>query len=168
MGSLVEETKIDDLKKINIEKETDGKTIHNIDHNGNKITIDDNIINSYNDTNDNKTDDSKIINQIETCKNKDGRKYVWIDPDINSVKNKENLNYLQKVKKIDIKTYDNIKSCFDEYLSLEDKKFQEIVIIISGKLFYKFVQILKININKINFSPTILIFTSKIDLLIYY
>ena len=167
MGSLVEETKIDDLKKINIGKiETDGKTIHNIDHNGNKITIDDNIINSYNDTNDNKTDDSKITNQIETCKNKDGRSYVWIDPDINSVKNKDNLNYLQKVKKIDIKTYDNIKSCFDEYLSLEDKKFQEIVIIISGKLFYKFVQILKININKINFSPTILIFTSKIDLLI--
>ena len=48
----------------------------------------------------------------------------------------------------------------------KQNEYNEIVIIISGRLFNDFYYAVKNNIAKINFSPTIIVFTSKDDLFI--
>ena len=91
--------------------------------------------------------------------------YGQIDPAINNKENEFHYKYLTSTKKISIERFDNIDDGY-KYLIKEENEFKEIVIIISGKLFNDLYYLIKKNIESINFSPSIIIFTSKKDLLI--
>ena len=93
------------------------------------------------------------------------RKYIWIDP---SIYNEPNLYYYEILfvkNNITCKRYLNIDEAFN-YVMKKQNEYKEIVIIISGKLFNDFYYAVKNNIDEINFSPTIIVFTTKDDLFI--
>ena len=93
------------------------------------------------------------------------RKYIWIDP---SIYNEPNLYYYEVLfikNNINCKRYLNIDEAFN-YVTKKQNEYKEIVIIISGKLFNDFYYAVKNNIDEINFSPTIIVFTTKDDLFI--
>ena len=149
------------------------KIIQNIDNNMlealNNNDIDNNINNDitnlYNDNNNDKSDDFMNITNIHEEINSSGEEkiYIWIDPEINSIQNKNHYNYLTNSKKIKILKFDNIEESY-KVINKKENTFKEIIIILSGKLIYNFIHFLKKNIKSIYFSPTILIFTNKIEL----
>ena len=83
---------------------------------------------------------------------------IWIDE---KVFNSENQSYLGKMKndypKIKIQVYDNLEKGFNEIMNLE---FVSVFVIISGRLYSKFYQKLKNNLNNIKCIPINIIFTS--------
>ena len=121
------------------------------------------LINIDNNTENNDESDETIIQEKKEVK--DERKYIWIDPAINNKENEFHYKYLTSTKKISIERFDNIDDGY-KYLIKEENEFKEIVIIISGKLFNDLYYLIKKNIESINFSPSIIIFTSKKDLVI--
>ena len=82
---------------------------------------------------------------------------IWFDENINS---SENQKYITKIKPLihSLTTYDNIEKGFSDFYS---DKFISIFTIVSGKLWGKFLQMFKENINKIINIPYVVIFTSQ-------
>ena len=103
------------------------------------------------------------INKEERLENE--KIYIWIDPDIENEQNKLHYKALFEEKNIDCKKYDNIDDGFD-FLNKEENNFKSIVIIISGKLFIDLYYRIKKNIDSIKFSPTIVVFTEKVNFFI--
>ena len=108
-------------------------------------------------------------NEINEFKNEEdnnhGKKYIWIDQ---KIKTKENLffyNIIFSEKRINCEKCDNIDEAYN-YLIEEQNEFKEIFIIISGKLLISFYYKIKNNIDKIKFSPTIIVFTSNTEFVI--
>ena len=175
MGNNTVETNIATTQPDTEKNEIKEKIILNIDNNELKESYNsdnDNIINindkKTNPDNGNKSDefdDFVNIDFIQEEPNQDnGEKiYIWIDPDIYNKQNEYYYNYLRKSKKIEIKRFKNIDESF-YHIKENYNKYKEIIIIISGKLFYNFIKLFRKNIKEIQFSPTILIFTSKIEL----
>ena len=167
--------KTEENKDINSNEKRDESSSNKINNNDNMSTtpiskiidIDNNIDNISNINNNisniletindyNKEEDNDII---------DERKYIWIDPDIYNDLNIYYYNYLTTNKKIFINRFVKVEEAFD-YLIKKDNEFKEVVIIISAKLFQAFYQLFRRNIKSIKISPSILIFTSKLDLTI--
>ena len=156
--------------------EKNEKIILNIDNNmleeSNNIEIDDNKnINDVKNNQDNyininEYEDFKNSILIQEQKNQINKEkiYMWIDPDINNKQNKMNYNYLINSLQIKIITFRNIDECFND-ISEKYNEYKEIIIIISGKLFYNFIRLFRNNIKRIHFSPTIIIFSDKKKLL---
>ena len=83
---------------------------------------------------------------------------IWIDPNI---KNEENSKYkieLEKIKNIKLKCFKQAKEAINH---LKTIKFQETKIIISGKVFFEFVQLFQENILDMCVVPKIIIFTGN-------
>ena len=95
-------------------------------------------------------------------KNETKKEYIWIDPQIESMQNKSHYKNLFTDKKINCEKFNNIDQAYD-YLTEKKNYFKEIVIIISGKFLTNFYYKIKNNIDKINFSATIIVFTSNAD-----
>ena len=157
------------------ENKNNEKIIHNKDNNMfeeiNNIdinNINDLQENSNSDNNSDESDDFMKTNFIKKEANKYNNEtiYVWIDPDINNKQNKKYYDYLKNAKNIDLKKYDKIDECFNDIIKTKDIKYKEIIIIISGKLFYDFIRRFRDYIKNVHFSPTIIIFTNKKELLI--
>ena len=83
---------------------------------------------------------------------------IWIDPNI---KNEENTKYkkeLEKIGNIKLKSFVKVNDAINH---LKTIKFQETKIIISGKVFFEFVQLFQENILDMRVVPKIIIFTSN-------
>ena len=93
------------------------------------------------------------------------KRFVWIDPLIDNEENTYYYNHIFVEKKLNCKKYNNIDEAYN-FLIKKQNEFKEIIIIISGKLFINFYYKIKNNINKIKFSPNIILFTSRADLTI--
>ena len=135
--------------KIDIPKESEFVYNHPVTDTNNKI--------SNNDLNN-----TPMIEINEDLTNK---KYMWIDPAIYNYENKGYYENLTSGKNIKIERFENIDEGYN-FLIKEKNNFKCFVIIISGKLFNDFYYRIKRNINSINFSYNIIIFTSRIDLVI--
>ena len=88
---------------------------------------------------------------------------IWIDPNID---NTENAGYRKEMNSIGfrkVKCFKNIKEAIDY---LKQIQFEETKIIISGKLYIKFLDIFIRNFNEINVIPKIIIFTRQKKLFI--
>ena len=117
--------------------------------------------NIFNKNNDNKDTNNSEINSAPQIDNE--RIYVWMDPEINNEQNKYHYEILFKNKNIDCKKFDNVNEGFN-FLNEKQNDFKEIIIIISGKLFNDLYYRIKNNLESILFSPTIIVFTGKINL----
>jgi len=135
--------------KIDIPKESEFVYNHPVTDTNNKI--------SNNDLNN-----TPMIEINEDLTNK---KYMWIDPAIYNYENKMYYENLTSGKNIKIERFENIDEGYNFFIQ-EKNNFERFVIIISGKLFNDFYYRIKRNINSINFSYNIIIFTSRIDLVI--
>ena len=172
MGNETNDINVQPVTESNKKKE---KIIRNRDNNmleesnnieiDNNKNIDDNKINQDNSI-PSEFDDFNNSNIIleNNNQNNDEKIYIWIDPDINNKQNRMNYNYLINSLKIKIITFRNIDECFN-YINDKYNKYKEIIIIISGKLFYNFIKLFRNNIKRIHFSPTIIIFSDKKELL---
>ena len=82
---------------------------------------------------------------------------IWFDENIN---NSENQKYLKQLKPLvrSFSTYANLEKGFNDFYTT---KFISIFTIVSGKLWGKFFQMFKENINKIINIPYVVIFTSE-------
>ena len=171
MGNETNDINVQPVTESNKKKE---KIIRNRDNNmleesnnieiDNNKNIDDNKINQDNSI-PSEFDDFNNSNIIleNNNQNNDEKIYIWIDPDINNKQNRMNYNYLINSLKIKIITFRNIDECFN-YINDKYNKYKEIIIIISGKLFYNFIKLFRNNIKRIHFSPTIIIFSDKKEL----
>ena len=88
------------------------------------------------------------------------RNFIWIDGNIYNVENNCIYNELFAKYNIKCERFENNEDGF-RFLNEEDNKFKNFVIIISGKLFVDFYNLLKKNIKLLTISPTIIIFCSK-------
>ena len=131
---------------------------------GNSQTDNKNENNGKNSIEKNENDNE--INEYKNAEdNNHGKKYIWIDQ---KIKTKENLffyNIIFSEKRINCEKCDNIDEAYN-YLIEEQNEFKEIFIIISGKLLISFYYKIKNNIDKIKFSPTIIVFTSNTEFVI--
>ena len=146
MGNETNDINVQPVTESNKKKE---KIIRNRDNNmleesnnieiDNNKNIDDNKINQDNSI-PSEFDDFNNSNIIleNNNQNNDEKIYIWIDPDINNKQNRMNYNYLINSLKIKIITFRNIDECFN-YINDKYNKYKEIIIIISGKLFYNFI-----------------------------
>ena len=82
---------------------------------------------------------------------------IWIDPDI---ENYENKDYSEKLEKLNLLKYKFV-NIEDALKCISEIKFKEVKIIISGKLYKKFVESFKQNIKEMYVAPKIIIFTSN-------
>jgi len=84
-------------------------------------------------------------------------KLIWFDENIN---NSENKDYIQKLKPLlnSYAIYDNLENGFKDFY---DDSFVSIFTIVSGKLWGRFLEMFKENINKIINIPYVIIFTSQ-------
>ena len=83
---------------------------------------------------------------------------VWIDPNVNNIQNKEFAEKIEKLSYIKLKLFTKV----DEAINyLKSVKFEETIVIVSGRPYSKFVSSFKKNITKINVIPKILVFTSN-------
>ena len=87
-------------------------------------------------------------------------KVIWFDEMIN---NEENKNHFQQFKSFfnNIKGYQSLDEGFENfYENKQEKNFQLVFVIVSGKLFGRYIKKIKYNINKIINIPYTYIFTS--------
>ena len=117
------------------------------------------------DTNNISNNDLNNTSMIEIDEDLTNKKYMWIDPAIYNYENKMYYENLTSGKNIKIERFENIDEGYNFFIQ-EKNNFERFVIIISGKLFNDFYYRIKRNINSINFSYNIIIFTSRIDLVI--
>ena len=88
----------------------------------------------------------------------DKTKILWLDP---KVKNEENSNYQNKLRKINVftlKVYTDIDKCIEDLININ---FEKTVIIVSGSYSIKFFTLLEGKINELMVIPKIIIFASK-------
>ena len=120
-------------------------------------------INEIDDEDEIKEDDiNESFIDIDSIKHTDESKFcldiIWIDE---KVFNSENQNYFEDMKNnypnININLFNNLEDGFNKILSLE---FVSIFVIVSGRLYCQYYNILKNNLNKIKCIPINLIFTS--------
>ena len=83
---------------------------------------------------------------------------IWIDPKIQNEENTEYKKELEKIGNIKLKCFVNVNDAINH---LKTIKFQETKIIISGKVFFEFVQLFQENILDMRVVPKIIIFTSN-------
>ena len=83
----------------------------------------------------------------------------WFDPDINNTENKYYYEQLKTLKYDNIQRYDRVDE--EAIKEMSKIKFEEIIIIVSGKLFIYLVEGLNRYINNICFIPRIVIFTAN-------
>ena len=102
----------------------------------------------------NNQNDNNNINNIH-----DERKFIWIDEKIESPENKSLYRNLFEKYGRKCKKCNNIDEGFN-FFKEKDNFFKDMIIIISGKIFNDFYKVLKENLATINFSPTIIIYTS--------
>ena len=92
---------------------------------------------------------------------KENNNIIWFDE---MIYNKENKNFFNQLKLLfnNIKGYQSLDEGFENfYRNKENKNFQIVLVIISGKLFGRYIKKLKENINKIINIPYTYIFTSS-------
>ena len=108
-------------------------------------------------------EENKSFSNINLIKHDDNSKYfldiIWIDE---NVFNSENQSYFEKMKlcypNIKINLFDDLEKGFNTILDLE---FVSIFVIVSGRLYSRYYNKLKENLNKIRCLPINLIFTSS-------
>ena len=83
---------------------------------------------------------------------------IWIDPKIQNEENTEYKKELEKIGNIKLKCFVKVNDAINH---LKTIKFQETKIIISGKIFFEFVQLFQENILDMRVVPKIIIFTSN-------
>ena len=88
------------------------------------------------------------------------KKVIWLDENINNEENQLLFNKLQKIF-INSKGFQLLDEGFETFYKKNTKGFKIIFVIVSGKLFGKYVQKIKENINKIINIPYTYIFTSN-------
>ena len=111
----------------------------------------------------NDINDNQILDSQEQIINK--KVYIWIDEKIENEQNKFHYDYLFTQKNIECKKFKNVNDGFN-FLNKEENILKEIVIIISGRCFNSLYYKIKNNINSIQYSPTIVIFTGNANSLI--
>ena len=84
---------------------------------------------------------------------------LWFDENIYNEENQSSFNKLNSVFK-NSKRFESLEEGFEYFYENKKEKFQIIIVIISGKLFGRYVQKIKDNINKIINIPYTYIFTS--------
>lgn len=84
---------------------------------------------------------------------------LWFDE---NVFNEENKIYFDKLRTIfiNIKGFQSLDKGFENFYQCKNKNYQIILVIVSGKLFGKFIKKLKDNLNNIINIPYTFIFTS--------
>ena len=123
---------------------------------------DNNNQNNNENNNQSNNDNSHNVDNDKNNKLKDKIKknciWVWIDPSVENTENQSHYNILFKNNNINCLKFDNVDEAYNHIID-KYNNFEEIIIIISGKLFINFYLKTKENINNIKFSPTIIIFT---------
>ena len=85
---------------------------------------------------------------------------IWVDPNIDNPENSRYVKDLQNYKYINVKCFKQVKSAIYEIKKIQ---FEETIIILSGKLYFDFIEQFKENIKEINIIPKFIIFSSKLD-----
>ena len=85
---------------------------------------------------------------------------IWVDPAVDNAENKKYLKFMDKFDYLKVKYFKEVKYAIDEIRKIF---FEETLIILSGKLYFDFIEQFKENLNNIYVIPKILVFTSKID-----
>lgn len=90
---------------------------------------------------------------------------IWIDPNVDNEENRGYLKDLQSYNYFKIKCFKNI----DEAINIIKKiEFEETYIILSGRLYIKFIEKFKENLKDVYIIPKIIIFTENKDKFIEY
>ena len=88
---------------------------------------------------------------------------IWVDPQVDNEENKKYLKFMDKFDYLKVRYFKEIKHAIAEIKKID---FEETLIILSGKLYFDFIDIFKENLNDINIIPKILVFTSKAEIFI--
>ena len=88
---------------------------------------------------------------------------IWVDPQVDNAENKKYLKFMDKFDYLKVRYFKEIKHAIAEIKKID---FEETLIILSGKLYFDFIDIFKENLNDINIIPKILVFTSKAEIFI--
>ena len=86
---------------------------------------------------------------------------IWVDPQVDNAENKKYLKFMDKFDYLKVRYFKEIKLAIAEIKKID---FEETLIILSGKLYFDFIDIFKENLNDINIIPKILVFTSKAEI----
>ena len=89
---------------------------------------------------------------------------IWVDPLIDNAENSKYLKDLESYSYLKVKPFKTVENAIDEIKKI---KFQETNVILSGKLYFEFVDQFKENIKDINIIPKFFIFSKHIDKLEY-
>ena len=81
---------------------------------------------------------------------------IWIDQNIDSQNNILYGKELESMNSLKVKYFKIVEEAFDYLKTL---KFEEVKVIVGGRLYSEFVQALKENIEDINVAPKIIVFT---------
>ena len=90
---------------------------------------------------------------------------IWIDPNVKNIQNRDFAEKIEELSYIKLKLFTKVDEAINYLKSL---KFEETIVIVSGKPYSKFVSSFKKYINKMNVIPKIVVFTSKYDSFIKY
>ena len=90
---------------------------------------------------------------------------IWIDPNVDNEENRGYLEELQIYNYFKIKCFKNIDEAIDIIKKIE---FEETYIIISGRLYIKFIEKFQENLKDIYIIPKIIIFTGNKEKFIEY
>ena len=90
---------------------------------------------------------------------------IWIDPEIYNEENTKFVKELNSLYTINIKLFKKVEETINY---LKNLKFNEIKIIISGKLYFEFVKSFEENILDMCIVPKIVIFTNNINVFLDY
>ena len=102
---------------------------------------------------------SKIIEKLND------RLIIWIDENYDNEENSSYLKLIQRNKNLNLITFHNVQDAFEYIFSQKENKinefkFREIFVLISGRLYPLYYKKLEENKNKITFLPICCIFTS--------
>ena len=90
---------------------------------------------------------------------------IWIDPNVD---NKENSGYLKQLKSYSYFKPKPVKKMDEAMNIIKSIEFEEVYIILSGKLYIKFIEQFIENLKDIYIIPKIIIFTGNKDKFIEY
>ena len=85
-------------------------------------------------------------------------KIIWVDPNVD---NYENSSYLDQLRSIGFKQIDTFKYVEDSISYLEGIRFEETIVILSGKIYIEFIEKFKKNLKNIFVIPKFVIFLNR-------
>ena len=90
---------------------------------------------------------------------------IWIDPNVKNIQNRDFAEKIEELSYIKLKLFTKVDEAINYLKSL---KFEETIVIVSGRPYSKFVSSFKKYITKMNVIPKIVVFTSKYNSFIKY